>query len=60
MMDDEVAAFKYVRGSHTGENLARIVMDSLGDLGIVKKVSIPRPSLYNTKFLSIDWMVHDR
>ncbi len=41
VMDDELAAFKYVRGSHSGENLARVVINSLDDLGITKKVFIP-------------------
>lgn len=37
-LQEELVAFKYVRGAHSGENLANIVLAALEDLGIVGKV----------------------
>ena len=47
-------AFRHIRGSHTGENLARILSEIIHEMGIANRVSAIRCCLqtFNTHFPS--------
>lgn len=59
LLQSGLLAFRHIQGSHTGENLARILSGIIHDLGITNRVSDTRRCPQTIDFVS-DWLCHGR